>query len=110
MKRDQDLIYTDIGHDWDLNRSQKEELWLIDKDWNFLTAPGGREAIHGRSFQGKLQGHLAAGRFVIDKSGNKKASLQISYDAKTHQVEYIIKRASQMLDKYYDNPDIVVFR
>ena len=110
-------LYTDIGHDWDKFKGlKKEELWLVDKNWNLhsVEAPADVDEAalfsHSSAFtKAQRMENRATGRFQIDKYGNKKASLSLSPFVEPHQKQYVIKRVSKMLDSYYDNPDIVVF-
>ena len=116
MERRPGYEYTSVGHDYfDEYGVIREELWLIDKDWNLLTVKfGGRKITeHSDAFPGKWAGAKAKGRYEEKKGGKKRVSLVVIqqnmqyYDPKKNQ--YIIEKASKILDKHYGNPDIILF-
>lgn len=119
-KKDRDMGYMDIGHPEE-NNNQKVSIWRIDENFNIVVYEEGPEAdyydkkTHTQlSILGNLPiNYIAQGRYIASEH---ISSLFINPDAyggwqnpNYRKMEYLLKKAEEIVDAKFNNPRIALF-
>ena len=112
------MHYTDIGHK-KLDQGRGEILWTIDYNWNFEAIPVTEEIegeIHDdvfqRNFDYVTEDSIASGRLFTDLANRTRVSATINIDPRKtnpRRMEYIKEQVTRILDREFNNPDIMFF-